>query len=209
MIRPPGLAGAAFGTAATGDLRVDAGRRRQVAAELGIPPEWAFLRQVHGADIVLAKSTGDRGAGDALITQDPQIPVAVATADCVPVVVIGDGVAAVIHAGWRGALAGVVPATLRAMEASGHPPRHAAIGPAIGPCCYEVGEDVAAQFPGFIGSTTWDTVSVDVPGFVRSQLAGLKVWMSGECTFTSDRLYSWRQDGTNQRQIAVAWLPTD
>ena len=117
MIRPPGFAGAAFGTSATGDLRVDAERRRRVAAELGIQPDWAFLDQVHGTDVVLATSAGDLGEGDALITQDPQIPVAVATADCVPLVVVGEGAVAVIHAGWRGALAGVVPATLRAMEA--------------------------------------------------------------------------------------------
>ncbi len=207
MIRPPGFAGAAFGTTATGDLRVDAARRQLVAEELGIPADWAFLHQVHGATVLVATAPGDHGDGDALITADPQIPVAVATADCVPVVVVGDRAVAVIHAGWKGALAGVVPATLDAMEALGHTPRRAAIGPAIGPCCYEVGEEVAERFPGFVGSTTWDTVSVDVAAFVESQLSGLDVWTSGECTFTSDRLYSWRQDRTDQRQVAVAWLP--
>jgi copper oxidase (laccase) domain-containing protein len=112
-----------------------------------------------------------------------------------------------VHAGWRGALAGVLPATLAAMRKRGHDPLRAAIGPAIGSCCYEVGEDVSSQFEGFVGTTSWGTTSVDIPAYLETALAGLEVWRSDECTHTSERLNSWRRDRTRERQVAVAWLP--
>ena len=101
-----------------------------------------------------------------------------------------------------------VPAALQYLNDNHHEPRRAAIGPAIGPCCYEVGPEVAAELPGHSSLTTWGTPSVDIPGYVHEQLAGLEVWRSDECTYTSERLHSWRRDGTKQRQVAVAWLPT-
>lgn len=206
MIRPPGFTGAAFGTIDSGDLRVDVARRQQVAAELGISADWAFVTQVHSADVVEAARPGNLGEADAIITVDSRIPVAVATADCVPVIIEASTAVAVVHAGWRGAAAGVIPATLRQMEAGGHQPRRAAIGPAIGACCYEVGPEVVAEFPGFAAETSWGSVSVDIPGYIAAQLAGLEVWRSTECTFTSSRLHSWRGEKTKQRQVAVAWL---
>ncbi|MGA9598603.1 MAG: polyphenol oxidase family protein [Acidimicrobiia bacterium] len=207
MIRPPGFAGAAFGTAAESDLRSDGSARKRVAKELGIPAKWAFLEQVHGATVLTADGPGRRGDGDALVVLRPGLPIAVATADCVPVVVEADGAVAVVHAGWRGAAAGVLPAALRALTKAGHEPVRAAIGPAIGPCCYEVGTEVADRFPGFVATTSWGTPSVDIPSYLESQLHGLEVWVSGECTYTSERMYSWRRDGTRHRQVTVAWLP--
>jgi YfiH family protein len=206
MIRPSGFAGAAFGTIATGDLRVDRVRRRYVAQELGIPADWAFVKQIHSAVVVEATRSGNLGEADAIVTA-ARIPIAVATADCVPIIIEAAAAVAVVHAGWRGAAAGVVPATLAFMQASGHAPLRAAIGPAIGPCCYEVGAEVSARFPGFVRETTWGSSSVDIPGYVADQLAGLEVWRSADCTFTSEGLNSWRSDRTKQRQVAVAWLP--
>lgn len=207
MIRPPGFAGAAFGTTASGDLRADHEKRRAISRELGIPSDWAFVHQVHGADVVTAMRSGQLGDADAIVTVDSDIPAAIATADCVPIVIEADGAVAAVHAGWRGAAAGIVPAAIEAMERSGHNPRRAAIGPAIGPCCYEVGADVADLFPGHVGTTTWGSVGVDIAGYLHEQLAGLEVWRSDECTYTSEQLHSWRRDHTNQRQVTVAWLP--
>ena len=200
MIRPPGFAGAAFATAARGDLRFDAAMRERTAAELGIPAAWAYLHQVHGATVIEARHAGLLGDGDAIVVFTVNIPIMVATADCVPVVIEAGAAAAVVHAGWRGALAGVLPAALRALEEAGHQPTRAAIGPAIGP-------EVAARFPGFLATTTWGTRSVDIPGFLVSQLDGLEVWRSSECTYTSPRMNSWRRDRTDRRQVTVAWLP--
>lgn len=121
------------------------------------------MRQVHGAAVVVAGSPndaphrpGDRGSdavptGDALITTRPGEAAAVKTADCIPLLLHDDrtGAAAAIHAGWRGAAAGVVDRAVRTFaETTASPPTafHAAIGPAIGPCCFEVGPEVLTAF---------------------------------------------------------------
>jgi YfiH family protein len=209
MIRPPGFDGAAFGTARDGNGRDDATARRTISAGLGISTEWAFLSQVHGDRVVEAAAPGLLGEADGAFTTVAGLPLTVATADCVPLILEGAGVAAVVHAGWRGAAAGVLRRTRDAIAAAGHSLTRAAIGPAIGPCCYEVGDEVAALFPGFTTHTTWGTRSVDLPGYLAAQLADLTVWRSNVCTFTAGTLHSWRRDQTPHRQVAVAWLPSD
>lgn len=207
MIRPPGFTGTAFGEAAEGDLRVDGSARRAVAAQLGISPEWAYVTQVHGATLVKATQPGPLGEADAIYTTRHALPITVATADCVPVVLEGDGFAAVLHAGWRGASSGVVATTVAQLRREGLEPSRVAIGPAIGPCCYEVGPEVAERFPGHVVETTWGTTSVDLPGFLEASLPDVPVWRSQRCTFTDSELHSFRRNRTSQRQIAVAWLP--
>ena len=207
MIRPDGFRGAAFGTAVEGDARSDAGSRQAISRALGISDDWASVTQVHGARVIEAMSTGNLGEADAIFTYRRGLPATVGTADCVPVVVEGTDVVAVIHVGWRGGVAGVVEQTLAALSASGAPAVRAAIGPAIGPCCYEVGAAVAERFPDNVSHTTWGTLSVDLPGFVAGRLEGLEVWQSGYCTFTAPNLFSHRRDETKKRQVAVGWLP--
>jgi YfiH family protein len=209
VIRPPGFRGAAFGEAAEGDLRVDAAGRRRMSSELGISPEWAFVSQVHGTTIVRATEPGRQGEADAIFTTRQALPIAVATANCVPVVIEGDGFAAVVHAGWRGAAAGVVDNTLHRLRATGLEPQRAAIGPAIGPCCYEVGPEVSAHFPNHVRTTEWGTTSIDIAGSLADALAGLHVWRSERCTFTDVELNSFRRNRTKARQVAVAWLPAN
>jgi len=208
MIRPDGFRGAAFGTTVEGDARVDAASRRVVSGSLGVTELWATVEQVHGAHVVEATVAGNLGEADAIFTLVPDLPLAVGVADCVPVIIEGPEAVAVVHAGWRGAVAGVVERTLEALNDAGTAPIRAAIGPAIGPCCYEVGADVADRLPGHVSSTTWGTTSVDLPGFVADRLVGLEVWRSGDCTFTAAHLFSYRRDQTKSRQTAVAWLPT-
>ncbi len=207
MIRPPGFTGAAFGTVATGDLRADSARRQAVAVELGISSHWAFVNQVHGNEVVVAVAGGQLGEADAIVCEQPGLPIAVATADCVPIIVEANTAVAVIHAGWRGAAAGVVPSAIEALRGLGAEPTRAAIGPAIGSCCYEVGPEVTDHFPHHTRSTTWGTTSVDIVGYVRDQLANLDLWSADVCTFCDQRFHSWRRNQTRQRQVAVAWLP--
>jgi len=206
MIRPPGFSGAAFGTATEGDLRVQSAARRAVAGELGVSPEWAYLTQIHGARVVAATAPGMLGEGDALFTTRAALPLAVATADCVPIILEGPGFAAVVHAGWRGASSGVLEATLNALETEGLAPERAAIGPSIGPCCYEVGPEVAERFPGYMGHTTWGTTSVDLAGYLEDTLRDVPTWRSSRCTRTDNSLNSFRRNRTRKRQVAVAWL---
>lgn len=207
MIRPHGFRGAAFGEADWGDLRFDEDRRRAVSAKLRVPPEWAFVSQVHGSTVVRAVEPGRLGEADAIYTTRPALPVAIATADCVPVILEGNGFAAVVHAGWRGASSGVLQTMLATLTREGLSAERVAIGPGIGPCCYEVGDEVAERFPGFVSTTSWGTTSIDIAGYVESVLAPLPVWRAERCTYTDDALNSYRRNRTKMRQVAVTWLP--
>jgi len=128
----------------------------RLAARAGLDGEAAaFLRQVHGAAVVRAERGGLAGVGDALLSDRPRLPLAVFTADCLPVVVYdrAAGRLAVVHAGWRGTAQSVVRAAVTALVKAGSRPDAlvAAVGPSIGPCCYEVDrlviDRLAAAFP--------------------------------------------------------------
>lgn len=207
MIRPDGFRGAAFGDASDGDARSDPSARRRMSDRLGIPTDWAWLRQVHGADVVRVVEAGPQGVGDAAYTSTPGLPIAVSTADCYPVIVESPGAVGIAHAGWRGAATGVVEALIRGMAAAGHEPARAAIGPGIGACCFEVGPDVGERFRGHEATTDWGTTAVDLSAVVRAALGDLEVWVSGICTMSNEAYHSHRRDATPQRQVAVAWLP--
>lgn len=207
MIQPAGFRGAAFGDATDGNGRDDADARDRISAELGIANEWASVHQVHGRMVCRVDGPGLAGDGDGLITDRSGVPLAIATADCVPIIIEGDESVAVIHAGWRGVAAGVIEAGRSDMEAIGDLPLRAAIGPSIGPCCYEVGDEVIAAIGGYASTTTFGTPSVDLWAAAEAQLAGLVVWRADRCTFTDGACWSYRRDETPKRQVAVAWLP--
>lgn len=207
MIRPGSLPGVVFGDAGDGDALRDEQARRRLCAAVGVVPDWAWMRQVHGTAVVRATAPGVLGEADAVFSTVPGLPLAVGTADCFPVVLIGGGVIGIAHAGWRGIADGVVRALRAAMTAAGGAPNAAAIGPGIGPCCFEVGGDVAARFPGCEALTTWGAASVDLRRAIRRDLAGLDVWVAESCTMSDDGFHSHRRSGTTQRQVAVAWIP--
>lgn len=207
MIRPAGFRGAAFGDAADGNGRDDADARDRISGVLGVSNGWASVRQVHGRVVRHVDEQGLAGEGDGLITDCPGVPLVIATADCVPVIIEGDESVAVIHAGWRGVAAGVITRGREAMVAIGDTPRRAAIGPSIGPCCYEVGDEVRSAIGGYSSTTTSGRPSVDLWAATAAQLAGLDVWRADRCTFTDTTFWSYRRNGTSNRQIAVAWVP--
>jgi polyphenol oxidase len=205
MIQP--RAGVAFSLAAEGDLRNDLAARGEFSGAAGIPTAWATVRQVHGSNVVQAKGAGDLGEADAVFTLVPMLPIAVFTADCAGVVLGADNGVGIAHAGWRGAVAGVVPALAAAMMDAGIVPKWAAIGPFINPCCFEVGPDVAGQFGENVAMTSWGTASVDLGNALQAQLEGLETWQSGLCTFHDRSFFSHRRDATPARMATVAWLP--
>jgi len=132
-------------------------RRIETAAQLPARG-WALLSQVHGARVERVTKGGaachhrrNRPEADAMATARPGVVLGVLTADCLPVVlaVPGTPAVAIAHAGWRGTLEGVVPAAVRELcGVSGADPRHvlAALGPAIGRCCLQVGIEVQEAF---------------------------------------------------------------
>lgn len=137
----------------TGDdvERVDENRRRlcaEVGGELG---RLALNRQVHSADVHRAEAGRHGRPGDGLWTDEPDLPVLAFAADCLPIALVrADGerpAVAVVHAGWRGLLAGIVGEAARTLGGE----LAACVGPAIGPCCYEVGVDVSEPFAAAFG----------------------------------------------------------
>ena len=192
-----------------------------------VPPSIARLKQVHGANVlILPQQLEDRFQfmetnknlwphADGLITNCPEVTVAVAVADCLPVLIADPvaGVVAAVHAGWRGLSSGVLENAIE-MMASGFGTKPAncvvGIGPSIGPCCYEVGPEVLAAFneQGY-GAEARVPVSkneqlhcnLGAVGSAITQKLGVpqhNVVNAGLCTkCNSDWLWSYRRDGDN------------
>ena len=206
MIVPPGSTGVVFTDASDGDMRADRSARQRISSSAGIPGEWATVSQVHGDEVVRASSPKNHGEADALWTDVPGLPLAVFTADCLGVVAVASSAVGVAHAGWRGASKGVVKSLVDTIESNGHSVKQVLIGPAIGPCCFEVGPEVAQRFPGSLSETRWGTMSVDLISAVREQTTAGISWV-GECTRHAEGFLSHRRDQTPQRMATLAWLP--
>lgn len=206
MIIPPGAAGrVVFSDAGEGDLRSDTGARQELSQRAGIASEWATVNQVHGSLVIRVSSTGQAGEADALWTAEPELPLAIFTADCLAVALQASGAAGIAHAGWRGAAGGVVSELRAAMSRAGFEPERAFVGPGIGPCCFEVGPEVVERFPRNRSRTSWGSASVDLHGSVRDSLADLDVWSANVCTKHETGWFSHRSDATPSRQAGITW----
>lgn len=184
----------------------------------GVPTPWTRLRQVHGARAVTVTEAGGCAGeeADAAVTTVPGAALAVLTADCAPVALASDdGVLGVAHAGWRGLVAGVLPATVAAMRAAGaREPIRAVVGPCIEAACYEFGERdldavAAALGDGVRRTTAAGRPALDVAAAVRAALAAAGVDAVddvGVCTACSGTHYSHRARGDVARQALVAWI---
>jgi len=121
--------------------------RRIVCEQLGLDPvRLAVNRQRHSATVNRARAGETGQPGDALWTDEPGVPLLALAADCVPIAIAsteGPRTLVVVHAGWRGLSGGVVESAVGTLGTSR---AEAIVGPAIGPCCYEVGPEVAARF---------------------------------------------------------------
>lgn len=176
-----------------------------------------FLNQIHGNAVVRAPWTQPPEA-DASLADEPGMLLAIETADCLPLLLvdpIGRRVAAA-HAGWRGTRARVAPLAVRALEAEGSNPPDllVALGPAIGPCCYEVGPDVEEAFGSggarFFSHGKESRKHFDLVSANRAQLeeAGVRpdhIDVLNLCTrCREDLFFSYRRDGTGAgRMISV------
>jgi polyphenol oxidase len=135
--------------------------RARAAAQLGVAPSRLIgPRQIHSAKAVIATQAwepGDAAEADAIVTDRPGLAISVLTADCVPILLASPeaGVIAAVHAGWKGAKAGIVESAIEAMQSLGGQPDRivAAIGPAISQAAYEVSPDFEAAFLAEDGSS--------------------------------------------------------
>jgi hypothetical protein len=206
--------------------------RQAVAHTLGLSPSavtWA--RQIHGTSVVIASAgTGADGPladADILLTDRPDTAVSIRVADCVPILLADRrrGAVAAVHAGWRGTCAGAALVAVRAMaQRFGSSPGDlvAAVGPSIGPCCYQVGVEVRDAFRTRDGAlpddSNWfladgDRWRLDLWAATRDQLiaAGLpagQVHVSRECTAHAlDRYYSYRAEASCAGRLMAAIRP--
>lgn len=174
--------------------------RTRVATAVGFDADsLALARQVHGSDVIEVGpgDAGVLGAADLLVTET-STTMGILTADCAPVIIVGGGRAAVVHAGWRGVVAGAVERGLELVPAA----THAWVGPSIHSCCYEVGPEVVDAFRSR-DLPVADDSHVD-PGAAAAEVlrrAGVaNVEASEECTFHNQRYFSYRRDGVTGRQ---------
>ena len=176
-----------------------------------------WLDQVHGTRVHYVRRVGPAVEADAAWTDVPGVAIAVTTADCIPVVVAdrANCIVGVIHCGWRGAVDGVIEATLRELPVDADDLR-AWLGPGICGRCYEVGTDVyerATVWPDapstFTATGTTGKWLFDLPAYVAGRLgsAGVsEVCRSNACTFHEDRFFSHRREGETGRMATVAWI---
>lgn len=201
MIRSAVISGVAFATLSDGEEPT----RAALSAELAISPDWATINQMHGAQVLWANAPGVVGDADGLVTTQLGLPLAVRTADCVPVVVETAAAVGLVHAGWRGVAAGVVPEMIDTMRRKGQEPVRASIGPHIGPCCFEVGDEVVEALGGYDQTTRWGTTSVSLKDAIADQLPDMDLEVIDVCTFEDTRFASYRRDATPRRQVTVVW----
>jgi YfiH family protein len=198
-----------------------------LALDIGVPARgqdpkgrgWMLsVKQVHGTEALVVDRPirdSDRfdGGWDALVTDQPGVTVAVRTADCVPVLVYDSRrrVVAAIHAGWRGAVADIVPKTLALMHTrfgSSVADLRVSIGPSAGSCCYEVDGPVLHQlragfeeWPSVVRGCDGDKARLDLRGLIRRQVErhgvdSTQVSVVNLCTICHDDLfYSYRREG--------------
>jgi len=185
--------------------------RRLLARAAGADPErLSWPRQVHGNGVVPASRSGTDA--DAIWTEERGRALVVVSADCLPVALVrldgGRPGLALVHVGWRGLVAGVLPAAVAAL---GGPLVAAAIGPGIGTCCYEIGDDVARPVRAALGRGLVRKGKLDLAAAAARALrsAGCaRVDRLDECTACNpERFFSHRRDGgVTGRQGAIAYV---
>ena len=166
------------------------------------------MKQVHGAEVLRAPWEGTPEA-DAATTDVAGWILGVETADCLPLLLVDPRrrVAAAVHAGWRGTAAAVSSRAVQALQAAGSRPEDllAALGPGIGPCCYEVGDELRAAFgpgasdffrPGPRGRPHLDVRSANRRQLLEAGLRADRMHDVDECTYCrSDLYHSYRREG--------------
>jgi YfiH family protein len=197
-----------------GDLRKP-GRLVRFLKSRGLPFRVASAKQVHGRKIVLTprlKAAKEFPGVDGFLTDAAEQPVAIFTADCVPIFMSArkGEVVGLLHAGWRGVQKGILSKAVNYVSRHWGIRPHEIVtwaGPHIGPCCFEVQWDVARYFP-YSRRPSRDRWRVDLAAELRRQAkqAGAR-WVRKKpfqgCTMHESRFYSYRRNQTPERQVSV------
>ena len=190
-------------------------RLRSRLEEVGLRPRSVVgMRQVHGARIEEIGPGPDRVIPDCdgLITAQPGVALVARTADCLPIAAVSEDRVGVAHAGWRGVWAGIPARLVERMDGAD---LEVAMGPGIGPCCYEVGPEFDAWFPEHLVRREGRRF-LDLAGAARGQMEAVgvapgRIHVAPWCTACSrELLHSFRRDGAAAgRMLTVAmWVPS-
>ena len=166
----------------------------------------ASLQQIHSAKVMVANHSGCLGEADALVTTQAGLTVSVRTADCYPIFLADERKRAVaaVHAGWRGTVAHILDATIKAMQ-SRPEDIYAAIGPGIGVCCYQVGPEVGKLFALEQGGKV-DLAAANRTQLLATGVPAAQISTLGGCTFCDAvQFHSFRRD-KDQLGRMVSWI---
>jgi hypothetical protein len=211
-----------FTSRAEGDLAVDLAPDVLEARRAAIAPTpWTWLRQVHGADVVVVTEPGEHAgaAADAAVSAVDGVTLAVHSADCAPVLLHGTGDAGPVigaaHAGWRGLQAGVLQRTVEQMRQLGADDVVWRLGPCISSAAYEFGPDDLEQLRATLGDavvarTATGAPALDLRAGVRAALSSVGAApaerdLAVDCTATDPSYFSWRARRDTGRQAAIIW----
>ncbi len=173
------------------------------------------MNQSHSNHVAVVDGVSSLEAhADALVTQEPDIALAVLVADCIPLLLWDDlqGCVAAVHVGRRGLVNGVALRTIEIMRLIGASEIHALLGPSICGRCYEVGEEIHSEvselFPMADSRTLTGSLALDLPRALKSQLSdmGILVTTSAVCTVENSDFFSYRRDGVTGRQAGIIRL---
>ena len=213
------------------DSPLTMGQRAYLKSACGVDiPQVFWRKQIHGDDILVAKSNVipakagifDKGAyggcleADAYITDEKNLPIALRTADCVPVFIFDPrlGVIGLAHAGWRGTYKSIAVKTVQKMQekyASQLSDLKIVLGPSIRECCYQVGEEFRHYFPTYVqdreGFLYADVVSANRDQLLQAGVRQENIFDSGICTCCNKNYFSFRRDGKKAgRMISLMML---
>lgn len=201
-----------------GDAKLTVARNR-MSLNVLLPSEPVWLEQVHGTVVANADAASCVPQADACIARKRSAVCVVMTADCLPILLCDaqGTVVAAVHAGWRGLAAGVIEATVAAMQVDGSQ-MMAWMGPAISQAAFEVGAEVrdvfiahhSASAAAFVAQDAGDKYRADLYALARLRLNALgitKIYGGDRCTYSeSEQFFSYRRDGVTGRQGTFIWL---
>lgn len=198
------------------DKELTSKNRAAMLESLGLKPDsLAWLKQVHGNEVMYVDRPGFSGEADGLVTNIPGISLGIMVADCAAILIADpyQKVIGAFHAGWRGAATGIVENGISRMNELGAKDLFAWMSPCIGVHAFEVGEEVAARFPQkYIRTEGYEKPHIDLKQYLveKLELSGIqrdRISMDKRCTFEDPTFFSYRRQGIESgRMMAVIAL---
>jgi YfiH family protein len=190
--------------------------RAKFVSRIGLDAQHlAIVRQVHGTQVIYATQSGILGEADGLVTDVDGLSIGILVADCAAVLICDpiNRVVGAFHAGWRGAAGGIVVNGITKMRELGASDFYVWMSPCIGLNAFEVGDEVADQFPAeFVHTQGFQKPHVDLKSFLIQQLQDIgvhrdRIFSDSRCTFEDSNLFSFRRQGKESgRMMGVIGL---